>query len=273
MTEFEVIEKLKFFKETIMSLKRELNDRQIIIEEQRSQIDDLQKSFNSCEIIVEEKVSEIKKLEEELFKNNQTIDNLQKDDNEFKSIIESQKIEIETLNKEIETLKEKNNELTKSNQEKINNEIILKKEIHKKDFQLTELSEHITDLEKSLKEKEDEINSIKDADLKIKEDDLNSLINYNFGKTTESVKNAFIKFIEALYEDVSMDGEEYKLSSWSSATKRSGVSSKAARVFSNRLTSMTYRNDQLIRETPNGILSQFDKDFIIKYCTNIVGET
>lgn len=272
MTEAEVIEKLKFFKETIIALKKDNLDKDLVIEEQRSQIDDLKKSFESCEAIVNEKVGEISYLNETINKNNKLLETFEEEDNEYRNLIETQKIEIENLKKELESSNEKYDNILKKSQECESREIVLNKEIHKKDFQINELSNEIENLKSLLKEKDEIKNKSTTAEIVIKEGDLSSLINYNFGKTTESVKNAFVKFVEALYENSHLDGEEYILSSWSESAKKSGVSSKAASVFSNRLTSMTYRNDHLIRETPNGIISQFDKDFIIKYCTNIIGE-
>lgn len=273
MTEAEVIEKLKFFKETIIALKKDNLDKDLVIEEQRSQIDDLKKSFESCEAIVNEKVGEISYLNETINKNNKLLETFEEEDNEYRNLIETQKLEIENLKKELESSNEKYDNILKKSQECESREIVLNKEIHKKDFQINELSNEIENLKSLLKEKDDEIkNKSTTAEIVIKEGDLNSLINYNFGKTTESVKNAFVKFVEALYENSRLDGEEYILSSWSEAAKKSGVSSKAASVFSNRLTSMEYKNSSLIRETEHGLISEFEKDFIIKYCTTIVSD-
>lgn len=236
MTEKEVIEKLQYFKESIKELVSIIKSNQALLLEKDDIIENLTKELecsNSNEVLNTKALSEKDEI-------------------------------IESLNKEIELLKSEK-ESVESNLNKIIEEMT--KTLEEKDCIINENQILIDGLKKptskkttSKKADKDEIKSI-------------SVKHYNFGKTTEEVKDAFIRYIEALYKDAPFESDDYKLSSWDDAKTESGISEKAANVFKSRLTSMKVNGDIIIRETEKGNYTHFDKDFTINYCTSEISSS
>lgn len=212
---------------------------------------------------IKELVSIIKSNQALLLEKDVIIENLTKElecsnNNEvlnIKSLSEKDEI-IESLNKEIDSLRSEK-ESVESNLNKVIEEMT--KTLEEKDNIINENKTLIDSLKKP-NSKEDDIKSI---DVK----------HYNFGKTTEEVKDAFIRYIEALYKDAPFESDDYKLSSWDEAKEESGISEKAANVFKSRLTSMKVNGDIIIRETEKGNYTHFDKDFTINYCTSEISSS
>ena len=130
---------------------------------------------------------------------------------------------IESLNKEIESLKSEK-ESVESNLNKVIEEMT--KTLEEKDCIINENQILIDGLKKQTSKKSASKKVNKDSN----KDDIKSISvkHYNFGKTTEEVKDAFIRYIEALYKDAPFESDDYKLSSWDDAKAESGISEKAA---------------------------------------------
>lgn len=233
MTEKEVVEKLQYFKESIKELVSIIKSNQALL---------LEKDF-----IIENLTKEL-----ECSNNNEVLNT--------KSLSEKDEI-IKNLNKEIESLKSEK-ESVESNLNRVIEEMT--KTLEEKDHIIDENKTLIDNLKKPTS-KEDDSNK----------DDIKSISvkHYNFGKTTEEVKDAFIRYIEALYKDAPFESDDYKLASWDDAKEESGISEKAANVFKSRLTSMKVNGDIIIRETEKGNYTHFDKDFTINYCTSEISSS
>ena len=233
MTEKEVVEKLQYFKESIKELVSIIKSNQALLLEKDAIIENLTKEL-------------------ERSNNNEALN--------IKSLSEKDEI-IKNLNKEIDSLKSEK-ESVESNLNKVIEEMT--KTLEEKDIIINENKTLIDNLKKpNSKEDDYSKDDIKSIDVK----------HYNFGKTTEEVKDAFIRYIEALYKDAPFESDDYKLSSWDEAREESGISEKAANVFKSRLTSMKVNGDIIIRETEKGNYTHFDKDFTINYCTSEISSS
>lgn len=240
MTEKEVIEKLQYFKESIKELVSIIKSNQALLLEKDGIIENLTKEL-------------------ECSNNNDVLNT--------KALSEKDEI-IENLNKEIESLKSEK-ESVELNLNKVIEEMT--KTLEEKDCIINENQILIDGLKKPTSKR----SSSKKADKDSNKDEIKSISvkHYNFGKTTEEVKDAFIRYIEALYKDAPFESDDYKLSSWDDAKAESGISEKAANVFKSRLTSMKVNGDIIIRETEKGNYTHFDKDFTINYCTSEISSS
>ena len=99
---------------------------------------------------------------------------------------------------------------------------------------------------------------------------------YRLGKTTEKVKQKFIDFIEALYSDCVYNEEtkRYEFSDFVMSKEFTGISEKNKQTILERLKTISadYKKKpvKIMEETPNGLASYFDKDFLERYLTEIV---
>lgn len=88
---------------------------------------------------------------------------------------------------------------------------------------------------------------------------------YRFGKTTEAIKDLFIKFVNGLW----LDNESGELNSIEQAQEASGVVPALTSVFIDRLLSIKgYKGTPLIEQRADGKLyTSYTREYIISYAT------
>lgn len=99
---------------------------------------------------------------------------------------------------------------------------------------------------------------------------------FRLGKTTEKVKQKFMDFLDALYLDCSYNQEtrKYEFTNYVMSKEFTGISEKNKQTILERLKTISAeyerRTVKILEESPTGLTSYFNKDFLEKYLTEIV---
>jgi hypothetical protein len=92
-------------------------------------------------------------------------------------------------------------------------------------------------------------------------------IHYRFGRTTETVKNEFVKFVRNVITDIGEFAKDPSI-----AASEMALNFKAKDVFLNRLLVMKMDNKFLIQEKEGVYYSNFPVEDIINYSTEIIND-
>lgn len=169
----------------------------------------------------------------------------------------------EPLEKKIVDLQENLRVKAEALSEKDNKINLLKSENETLTNKLAELNSQLLELQKP-----------KVADYPVKVDnpglqDVNKQVYYMFGHATEKIKDQLVRFITELYNGVDDTHAPYQLMSIETAALRAQISDKTRNVFIKRLYEMMTNGQHLIYDKDGHICSDFTRDFIIEYVTQL----
>ena len=92
--------------------------------------------------------------------------------------------------------------------------------------------------------------------------------NYRLGRTTEEILKRALKFIDELYFNVNEEGSVVYLNNEKSAKEKAGLSDREFDVFIDRLTTIKYDNEPLIKKEDDRYVSSFKKNFIKEWVSS-----
>lgn len=244
MTEAQVLDKLDKFKNVIINLKQELeeykklySDAQFVINSHEKRICELQSDLSKSKSSLEENES----LVEGLLNTNMDYQNEVKNSNSQLLAAENAIIKAnELIKKDRETIKELDNK---------NKSLLL---------EISSLKEENT----SLKNKKQEDTTEKDSSIS------KATHNYRLGRTTEEILKRALKFIDELYFNVNEEGNVVYLNNEKSAKEKAGLSDREFDVFMDRLTTIKYDNEPLIKKEDDRYISSFKKNFIKEWVSS-----
>lgn len=244
MTEAQVLDKLDKFKNVIINLKQELeeykklySDAQFVINSHEKRICELQSDLSKSKSSLEENES----LVEGLLNTNMDYQNEAKNSNSQLLAAENAIIKAnELIKKDRETIKELDNK---------NKSLLL---------EVSSLKEENT----LLKNKKQEDTTEKDSCIS------KATHNYRLGRTTEEILKRALKFIDELYFNVNEEGNIVYLNNEKSAKEKAGLSDREFDVFIDRLTTIKYDNEPLIKKEDDRYVSSFKKNFIKDWVSN-----
>lgn len=99
--------------------------------------------------------------------------------------------------------------------------------------------------------------------------DATKQIYYMFGHATEKIKDQLVRFITELYNGVDDTHAPYQLMPTEAAALRAQISDKTRNVFIKRLYEMTANDQHLIYDKDGYICSDFTRDYLIEYVTQL----
>lgn len=246
MTEAQVLEKLDKFKSVIINLKQELEDYKKLYS-------DAQFVINSHEKRIYELQSDLSKCKSSLQENDTLVEGLINTNIDYQN--EAEKSNIQLLAAENAIIKA--NELIKKDRKEI-------KELDNKNksllLEVSSLKEEIILLKTETKKQED--TTEKDASIS------KATHNYRLGRTTEEILKRALKFIDELYFNINEEGNIVYLNNEKSAKEKAGLSDREFDVFIDRLTTIKYDNEPLIKKEDDRYVSSFKKNFIKEWVSS-----
>lgn len=246
MTEAQVLDKLDKFKNVIINLKQELEDYKKLYS-------DAQFVINSHERRICELQSDLSKSKSSLEENDSLVEGLLNTNMDFQN--ETKKLNSQLLAAENEIIKA--NELIKKDRKEI-------KELDNKNksllLEISSLREENESLKNETKKQED--TTEKDSSIS------KATHNYRLGRTTEEILKRALKFIDELYFNVNEEGNIVYLNNEKSAKEKAGLSDREFDVFIDRLTTIKYDNEPLIKKEDDRYVSSFKKNFIKEWVSN-----
>ena len=246
MTEAQVLEKLDKFKNVIISLKQELEDYKKLYS-------DAQNTINSHEKRIYELQSDLSKCKSSLQENDTLVEGLLNTNMDYQN--EAKKSNSQLLVAENAIIKA--NELIRKDRKEI-------KELDNKNksllLEISSLKEEIILLKTENKKQED--TAEKDSSIS------KATHNYRLGRTTEEILKRALKFIDELYFNVNEESNVVYLNNEKSAKEKAGLSDREFDVFIDRLTTIKYDNEPLIKKEDDRYVSSFKKNFIKDWVSN-----
>lgn len=244
MTEAQVLDKLDKFKNVIINLKQEL-------ENYKKLYSDAQKTIVAHEKRIYELQSDLSKSKSSLEKNDSLVEGLLNTNMDYQKDLEKSNNQLLVAENAIV----KANELIKKDRNKI-------KELSDKNKSLLLEVSSLKEENTSLKNKKQEDATEKDSSIS------KATHNYRLGRTTEEILKRALKFIDELYFNVNEEGNIVYLNNEKSAKEKAGLSDREFDVFIDRLTTIKYDNEPLIKKEDDRYVSSFKKNFIKDWVSN-----